>query len=104
MPLWHFFRNWLDWPCPVSAALQNGSQDFFFSYTFKFLFIVLNMKPLSEVAPGLLAIQIQVQAVCLIHFLISIKYAENKFVHLKSKCEKQYLIQFVFCILTLGVS
>ena len=21
--------DWLDWPCPVSAALQNGSQDFF---------------------------------------------------------------------------
>jgi hypothetical protein len=21
--------DWLDWPCPGSAALQNGSQDFF---------------------------------------------------------------------------
>ena len=21
--------DWLDWPCPVAAALQNGSQDFF---------------------------------------------------------------------------
>ena len=21
--------NWLDWPCPVSAALQNRPQDFF---------------------------------------------------------------------------
>ena len=24
--------DWLDWPCPVSAALQNGSQDFFFLF------------------------------------------------------------------------
>ena len=57
--------DWLDWPCPVSAALQNGSQDFFFSFTFtfKFSFIFLNMKPLSEVAPRLLVIQIQIQAV-----------------------------------------
>ena len=21
--------DWLDWPCPLSAALQKGSQDFF---------------------------------------------------------------------------
>jgi hypothetical protein len=36
--------DWLDWPCPVSAALQNGSQDFFlFSlliYFFKYETIV----------------------------------------------------------------
>ena len=24
--------NWLDWPCPVSAALQNRPQDLFFLY------------------------------------------------------------------------
>ena len=50
--------DWLDWPCPVSAALQNGSQEFFLSFIFKFLSIFLNMKPSSEVAPGLLVIQI----------------------------------------------
>ena len=55
--------DWLDWPCPVSAALQNDSQDFFFSLIFKFSYIFLNMKTLSEVAPGLLFIQIQIQAV-----------------------------------------
>ena len=54
--------DWLDWPCPVSAALQNGSQDFFL-LSFIFLFIFFNMKPLSEVAPGLLVIQISIQAV-----------------------------------------
>jgi hypothetical protein len=39
--------DWLDCPCPVSAALQNGSQDFFFLfyiknfiYTFKYETIV----------------------------------------------------------------
>jgi hypothetical protein len=42
--------NWLGWPCPVSAALQNRPQDFFFSFIFSFTF--LNMKLLSEVAPG----------------------------------------------------
>ena len=45
--------DWLDWPCPVSAALQNGSQDFFFSFIFKYFFIFLKMKPLSEAVPGL---------------------------------------------------
>ena len=40
---------------------QNGSQFFFL-----FSFIFLNMKPLSEVAPGFLVIQIQIQAVCTI--------------------------------------
>ena len=55
--------DWLDWPCPVSAALQNCSQDFFFSFIFSFSFIFLHMKPLSEVTPGLLVIQIQIQAV-----------------------------------------
>ena len=28
--------DWLDWPCPVSAALQNGSQDFFSLLYFNF--------------------------------------------------------------------
>ncbi len=56
--------DWLDWPCPVSAALQNGSQEFFLSFIFKFLSIFLNMKPSSEVAPGLLVIQIPIKAVC----------------------------------------
>jgi hypothetical protein len=66
-PIWAIFQklaDWLDWPCPVSEALQNGSQDFFFSFIFKFSFIFLNMKTLSEVAPGLLVIQIQIQVVC----------------------------------------
>ena len=53
--------NWQDWPCPVSAALQNRPQDFFFLFIFSFIF--LNMKPLSELAPGILVIQIPIQAV-----------------------------------------
>jgi len=53
--------DWLDWPCPVSAALQNGSQDFFFS--FKFSFIFSNIKPLSEAAPSPPVTQIEIQAV-----------------------------------------
>ena len=28
--------NWLDWPCPVSAALQNRSQDLFSLLYFDF--------------------------------------------------------------------
>ena len=28
--------NWLDWPCPVSAALQNRPQDFFSLLYFNF--------------------------------------------------------------------
>ena len=51
--------DWLDWPCPVSAALKNGLLIF---YTLIFV-IFLIMKPLSEVAPRLLVIQIQIQAV-----------------------------------------
>ena len=27
--------DWLDWPCPVSAALQNFPHDFFFYFDFK---------------------------------------------------------------------
>ena len=43
---------------------QNRPQDFFFSYyIFQFLFLFLNKKPLSEVAPGLLVIHIQIQVV-----------------------------------------
>ena len=56
--------DWLDWPCPVSAALQNRPQDFFFSFIFKFAFIFSNIKPLPEVPPGFLVIQIQIEAVC----------------------------------------
>jgi hypothetical protein len=26
--------NWLDWPSPVRAAIQNRQQDFFFSFIF----------------------------------------------------------------------
>jgi hypothetical protein len=33
--------DWPDWPCPVSAALQNASHDFFFSFIFKFSIIFL---------------------------------------------------------------
>ena len=61
--------DWLDWTCPVSAALQNGSHDSFFTFTFTFIFkfIFLNMKQLSEVELGLLVIQIQIQAVCYVN-------------------------------------
>ena len=55
--------DWLDWLCPISTALQNGSQDIFFPFIFYFPFF-LDMKPLSKVAPCLLVIQIQIQAVC----------------------------------------
>jgi hypothetical protein len=49
--------DWLDWPYPVSADLQNGPQDFFSLFSF------IYFSPLSEVAPCLLVIQIQIQAV-----------------------------------------
>ena len=35
------------------------------------------MKPLSEVAPGLLVIQIQIQAVCYISMLYELKISKN---------------------------
>ena len=59
----------------VSAALQNRPQDFFIFFIFQFLFIFLNMKPLSEVASGVLVIQIPIQAVCLtkVHFNVIYK-------------------------------
>ena len=41
---------------------QNGPQDFFFSLIFWFSFIFLNIKPLSEIGPCLLVIQLQVFA------------------------------------------
>ena len=47
-----------------SALLVQPSKTtnrIFFSFIFSFIF--LNMKPLSEVAPGVLAIQIQIKAV-----------------------------------------
>ena len=34
-----FTRNRLDWPCPVSAALQNRPQDFFFLFCTILIFI-----------------------------------------------------------------
>jgi hypothetical protein len=55
--------DWLDWPCPVCAALKNGSLIFFFFFIFQFSFIFSNMKRLLEVAPHLLVIQIQIQTV-----------------------------------------
>ena len=66
MPFWQFFRNWLiGW---IGHALlvqpSKTAPRIFFSFILKFSFILLNMKPLSEVAPGLLVIQIQIQAVC----------------------------------------
>ena len=62
--------NWLDWPCPVSAALQNGSQDFFLFYILIYIYIFKyeSINLLSEVAPGLLVIQIQIQAVCTVYY------------------------------------
>ena len=29
LAIFQISADWLDWPCPVSAALQNDSQDFF---------------------------------------------------------------------------
>ena len=46
---------------------QNRPQDFFFS-------ISLIMKPLSEVAPGLLVIQIQIQVWSILFFLYAYAY------------------------------
>ena len=57
--------DWLDWLRPVSASIQNSSQDIFVSLIFIFYYKLcfLNTKPLSEVASILLVIQIQIQAV-----------------------------------------
>ena len=44
--------DWLDWPCPVSAALQTAIKIFFSLLYFNFTLFFLHMKPLSEVAPG----------------------------------------------------
>ena len=41
---------------------KNRPQDLIFSFILYFLFILLNMKPSPEVVPGLLVIQIQIQA------------------------------------------
>ena len=54
--------DWLDWPCPVSAALKKGLLIFFHFYTLIFVYF-LNMKLLLEVTPRHLVIQIQIQAV-----------------------------------------
>ena len=32
LAIFHKLADWLDWPCPASAALQNGSQEFFLFY------------------------------------------------------------------------
>ena len=47
MPFWQFFQkladwlDWLYWPCPVSAALQNGSLDFFLFHTLIFIYLYI---------------------------------------------------------------
>ena len=38
LPIFQKSADWLDWPCPVRAALQNGSQEFFFSYILIFIY------------------------------------------------------------------
>ena len=55
--------DWLNWPCPDSAALQNRQQDFFSLFSFNLHFFS-NIKPFLEVPPGFLVIQIQIEAVC----------------------------------------
>ena len=60
LTIFHKLADWLDWPCPVSAALKNGSLIFFLFYIF---IDFLNIKPLSEVLPRLLVIDIRIQAV-----------------------------------------
>jgi hypothetical protein len=55
--------DWLDWPCPVSAVFHNHPQDLFSLLYFNLHLFFLNMKPLSEVVPGFLVIQIPIQAV-----------------------------------------
>ena len=62
LAIFHKWAIWLDWPCPVSAVLQKNQQDFFFLCYISILTYFLNMKPLSEVTPLLLVIQIQIQA------------------------------------------
>ena len=34
LAIFHKSADRLDWPCPVSAALKNGSQIFFFFFIF----------------------------------------------------------------------
>ena len=73
------FQKSANWLSPVSAAIQNGSQDFFsLLYLNSYLFIFLNMKPLSEVVPGLLVIQSH-QAVCQTFFYYITKVSEDIF-------------------------
>ena len=64
--IWAIFQksaDWLDWPCPFSAAVHFRSQDFFlfsiliFIYFFKYETIVIKNA-------CCLVIQIQIQALC----------------------------------------
>ena len=56
LAIFHKSANWLDWPCPVSAALQTRPQDLFSPLYVNIHSFFLNMKPLSGVAPGRLVI------------------------------------------------
>jgi hypothetical protein len=51
--IWAIFQKSAD-----SAALQNSLWDCFLSFLFYFFIYFSNFKPLSEVAPGLVVIQI----------------------------------------------
>ena len=50
--------DWLDWPCPVNAALNFHSQDFFY-----ILIYFLKYETIVERSARRLVIQIQIQAV-----------------------------------------
>ena len=56
-------QNFMAFSEYTNFNFQNGSLKFFFSFIFSFTF--LNMKLLSEVAPRLLLIQIQIHALCI---------------------------------------
>ena len=67
MPFWQFLRNRLNGWIGHALLVQPSkmAHGIFFSLLYLiFSFIFLNTKPLSKVAPGLLFIQIQIQAVC----------------------------------------
>ena len=56
--------NWLDWPCPISAALKTGSWDFFFSLVY-FNFSSKQMFINFGFFPGPTALR---KALCLLNF------------------------------------